>query len=194
MYLGQVAAAGAQLLPDVGDGVQADHVNSPVRKVQQVLRHVPEHRGIGVIQVPLVGIEVGHDHGAVRKLREAPRRGGGEHLGHRLFKLPGDVPGVVEEIAVPVFRLPRPGPLRPGVVLAGVVHHKVQAQAHSPAAAGVRQGLQILHGPKRRLDLPKIADGVAPVAAALGAFQQGHQVQVVHAALPEVAQLLLHAV
>ena len=61
------------------------------------------------------------------------------------------------------------------VIRAGVVHHKVQAPAHSPAAAGVRQGLQILHGPKRRLDLPKIADGVAPVAAALGAFQQGQR-------------------
>ena len=193
MYLGQVAAGGAQFLPDVGHRVQPDDINAPVGQVEQVFRHVVEHHGVGVVQVPLVGVEVGHHHLlAVLQPGEAARRRGGEYLGHRLLELVGNVPVVIEEVAVPVARHTRPGLLGPLVVLAGVVHHKVQAEAHPLRPAGVGQVLQVLHGAQFRLHRAEIRHGVAAVAAALGALQQRHQVQVVDAALLDVGQLLLH--
>ena len=153
-----------------------------------------EDGGVGVVQVPLVGVEAGHDDLAVLQLGKAARRGGGEHLGNGLLKLPGDVPAVVEEVTVPVPRLASPGFFGPLMVLAGVVHHKVQAQADPRPAAGVGQRLQVLHGAQLGLDRAEIADGVAPVAAPLGGLQQGHQVEVVHSALLDVLQPALYAV
>ena len=78
------------------------------------------------------------------------------------------------------------------MVLAGVVHHKVQAQADARPAAGVGQVLQAGHGAQLGLDGPEVGDGVAPVAAALGGLEQGHQVEVVHPALLDVLQLVFH--
>src|SRR5699024_3303843 len=57
--LGQVAAAGAQLLPDVGHRVQPHHVHPLVDKVEQVARHLVEDHRVCVIQVPLVGVKGG---------------------------------------------------------------------------------------------------------------------------------------
>ena len=79
------------------------------------------------------------------------------------------------------------------MVLAGVVHDEVQAYADALLPTGVRQPLQVLHGPQLRLDGAEVADGVAPVAAPLGRLQQGHEVQVIHPALLQIRQLFLHA-
>ena len=191
--LGEVAAGGAQLLPDVGDRVQTDHINASVGEVQKVFRHVVEDHGVGVVQVPLVGIEVGHDHLlAVIQPGKAAGGSSGEHLGDRLLKFTGNIPVVVEEVALPVARLSGTGLAGPLVVLTGVVHHKVQAQADVLLPAGVGQRLQVLHGPQLGLDPAEVGHGVAAVAAALGALQQGHQVQIVDAALLNVRQFLFH--
>ena len=47
--LREVPAVGAQLLPDVWNGVQADDVDAPVGQEEQVFRHVVEHRGVGIV-------------------------------------------------------------------------------------------------------------------------------------------------
>ena len=193
VHLRQIPAGGPQRLPDVGRRVQPDHVHPVVAQVQHIVRHVRQHPGVHVVQIPLVGIESGHHHfPRLRAPGEVPRRGGGKHLRHGLFIRVGNLPVVVEEIPVPVFLLSGPGPPGPLMILAGVVHDKIQAHGDSPSAAVLRQVPQILHGAQLRLHLPEIADGVAPVAAALRALQQGHQVQVVHAALRQVVQLPPH--
>ena len=190
VYLGQIAAVGAQLFPDIGDGVQTDDVHTPVGEVEQVLRHVVKDHGVCVVQVPLIGIEGGHDHlSAVLQPGKAARGGGGEDLGHRLLKLVGNIPVVVKEIAVSGDGIPCPGGLRPGMILAGVIHHKVQTQADAFAVTGVRQCLQILHGAQLRLHCPEVRHGIAAVAAALHCFQQRHQMEVVDAALLQIGEL-----
>ena len=55
------------------------------------------------------------------------------------------------------------------------------------------QGVQIVHGAQLGLHLAEIADGIAAVAAALGALQQRHQMQVVDAAVGNIIQLVLYA-
>src|SRR5699024_8752787 len=122
---GQVAAAGAQFLPDIGHRVDADDVHAAVGEVQKVVHHLVEHAGVGVVQIPLVGVEGGHDPAAVGQLGEVARRGGGEHLGAGLFVLGGDVVVVEEEVPAHVLAVAGQGPAGPLVVAAGVVHDKV---------------------------------------------------------------------
>ena len=192
--LRQVAAAGAQLLPDIGNSIQTDHINAPVGEVKQVFRHVVEDHRICIVQVPLVGVEGGHNHLiAVRQPGEAAGSGGGEHLRNGFLKLVGNVPVVVEEIPFPVAGLTGTGFFGPLMILAGMIHYKVQAQAHALGTAGIRQGFQVFHGTQLRLDTAEIRHGIAAVAPTLRAFQQGHQMQVVNAALLQIGQLFLHA-
>ena len=192
--LGQVAAVGAQLLPDIGGRVQADDVDAVVAEVEHVGRHVIENDRIGVIQVPLVGIEGGHDHLAgLLAPGEIAGRGRREDLGNSLFKFIGDGPVVIEEIPVLVLLFAGPGAPGPLVVLAGMVHDEVQADTHAAVVALIAQLRQVLHGAQLGLDLAEVGNRVTPVAAARGALQQGHQVQVIEPALLQVVQVLLHA-
>ena len=54
--------------------------------------------------------------------------------------------------------------------------------------------LQVGHGAQLGLYLPEVGDGVAAVAAALGALQQGHQMEIVDPALLQIGQLLSHPI
>ena len=192
MDLGQIAAAGAQLLPDVGDGIQTDDIHAPVGQKQEVFRHVIEHGGVVVVQIPLIGVEAGHNDLAVLQLGKAAGGSGWEHLRNRLLKLPGNIPAIVEKI--PRLILPLPGSGLPGplMILTGVIHNKVQADTDLFLPAGVGQLFQVFHRAQPGLDRAEIRDGVAAVAAALGRFQQGHQVKIIHPALLEVGQFFLH--
>ena len=77
--------------------------------------------------------EGGHDH-LLRYLApgKVARRGGGKHLGRSLLIPVGNISGVIEEIAAPVFGIAFPGFLRPFVIPAGVIHHEIRA--HGDAA------------------------------------------------------------
>ena len=195
MDLRQVAAVGAELLPDVGHRVQTDDVHALVAEEEHVLGHVVEDDGVGVVEVPLVGVEGGHDDLA-RLLApgEVAGRGGREDLRHGLLKLTGDAPVVVEEVAVLIFLLTGAGASGPLVVLARVVHHEVEADRDAAAVAVGGERGQILHRAERGLNLSEVGHRVAAVAAADGAFQQGHQVQIVDAAVLNVVELFAHAV
>ena len=194
VHLGQVAAGGAQRLPDVGRGVQPDDVDAVVAQEEHVVGHVVEHHGVGVIQIPLIGPEGGHDHLVeLRAPAEISRRGGGKHLGHGLLVGVGNLPAVIEEIALLAAHIPLPRPAGPLVVLGGVVHHKIQAHGNAAAVAILRQRRQIVHGAQLGLYLAEIADRVAAVGAVRGALQQGHQMQIVDAAFLNVVQLAAHA-
>ena len=49
VHLRQIAAGGAQLLPDVGHGVNTEHLYAEVGKMQDALGHVHEHRRVCVV-------------------------------------------------------------------------------------------------------------------------------------------------
>ena len=118
---------------------------------------------------------------------------GGEDLGHGLLVSVGDVPARIEEIPILILLLPGPGAAGPFVVLAGMVHDEVETDGDAPLMAVLGKSGKILHGAQLRLDLPKVADGVASVAAALGTLQKGHEVQVIHATVLDVAEFLPNA-
>ena len=193
--LWQVAAVGAQFLPDIGRRVQADDVHAVVAEVEHVRCHIVEYDGIGVIEVPLIGIEGGHDDlTGLLAPGEVAGRGRREDLGHGLFKLVGNVPVIVEKVPVLVFLLAGAGAPGPLMVLGGVVHDKVQADAHAAVVALVAELCQVLHGTQFRLYLAEIRDSITAVAPARRALQEGHQVDIIEAALLQVVEVLPHAV
>ena len=73
--LGQVLAGRAELLPDEGDGVHPQNVHALVGQEQHLAGHGPEDVGVGVVQVPLEGVERGPDP-AVRPASRRTSRGG----------------------------------------------------------------------------------------------------------------------
>ena len=191
MDLGEVAAVGAQFLPDVRCRVQADDVHTVVAEVEHIGSHIIEDHWIRIVQIPLVGIESGHDHLAgfltPGKIARSSRR---EDLGDRFFKFIRNIPVVIEEISVLIFLFAGAGALRPLMVLARVVHDEVKADAHAVGMAGIAQIGEVFHGPQLRLHLAEISDCITAVAPACRTLQQGHQVNVVKAAFLQIVQVL----
>ena len=194
MHLRQVAAVGAEFLPDIGHRVEADDIDAAVAEVQHVLGHVVEHRGIAVVQVPLIGIEGRHDD-FVRLVAPAEIPGGRrrEDLRNGPFKQIGNRPVLIEEVALLRFRVAGTGLPRPFVILARMVHHKIEADRNAAFVTVRREGFQIFHRAQLRLDTAEIRHRIAAVAAPRRAHQQGHQVQIVDAAFRDIIELLAHA-
>ena len=190
MHLRQVPAVGSQLLPDIRNGVQTDHVDAAVGKEQHVGRHVVEDHAVGVVQIPLIRIEGGHDDlTAVLKPGKVARRRGREDFGHGLFIHGRNVPAVVEIIAGTGGRVSFPGQLCPGVLLAGMIHDKVESDADAGLVAVGGKLFKILHGAELRLDLPEIGNRISAVVLALGTVEERHQMEIIHAAAFDVVKL-----
>ena len=195
VHLRAVAAVGAELLPDIRDRVQTDHVHALIGEEEEVLRHVVEHDGVAVVEIPLIGIEEGHhDLAAVVEPGEVARRRRGEDLRHRALILERKVPVVEEEVAASRHRVARSRGARPGMILARVVHHEVEADAHVLLVAELGELVQLLHLAELRLHLAEIRHGVAAVAPLRHGLEKRHQMQVVHAAVLNVVELLHHAI
>ena len=138
--LGQVPAIGPQLLPDIGHCVDADDVHALVGQVEEIVHHLIEYPGVAVVQIPLVGVKRRHhivSH--LRQIGKITRRCGGKYLGHRLLILPWDSRVGVEEIPAHVLSVSLAGSPGPLVILGGVVHDKIHAQADFLLMAFLRQ-------------------------------------------------------
>ena len=191
VHLGQVAAGGAQLLPDIGHRVDAQHLHAQVGQVQHAAGHLHQHRGVAVVQVPLVGVE-GGQHPLVHLLApgKVARGGVGEDLGHRLLILVGHGAVVKAVVEVLVIGVPGHGPAGPFVAGSGVVHHEVQAQADARRPQLLGQGGQVGVGAKGGIHLVEVLHRIAAVVVGMGHLQQGHQVQVGQLLLFQIGQLL----
>ena len=195
MHLGQVTAAGAQLFPDIGHGVDAEHVHPQIGQEQQVAGHLVKDHRVAVVHIPLVGIEGGqHILAHLLAPDEVARRGVGEHLGHGLLKLAGNVIVVIALVAGLVLRVAFTGTDGPVVLIGGMVDDKVQAQAHPPGAAGIRQLFQGFIAAQPRVHLTKVAHGVSPVVELFRHLEQRHQMQIAHLQFRQIVQLFPHAV
>ena len=194
--LGEVAAVGAELLPDVGHGVDADDVHALVGQVEEVVHHLVEDARVAIVEVPLVGVELRH-HGLaqLRQVGEVAGRRGGEDLRHVAGVLVDHRLVALEEVPAHVLALAGTRPPRPLVLLRGVVHDEVHAEADAALVALPREVGEVLHRPELGLDATEVPDGVAAVRAApvRGGVEERHEVEVVHAHALEVVQAVLHA-
>ena len=189
MYLREIPTAGAQLFPDIGHGVNADNVDSPVSQVQKIVHHFIEYPGIFVIQIPLVRVKCSHHiMAAVGPPCKVPGSRGGEYLGHSPLILRGNLMIVKEKIPAHIFPVPLAGPPCPLMVLRGMVHDKIHAYVDSFFMAGCRKLLQILHGTQVLLHFPKVRHGVSPVGSAFRGLQKRHQMDIIHITLFNIVQ------
>ena len=194
VYLHEVAAGSSQLLPDIRNRVKPNDVHSLVAQVQHIVRHVVEYHRIPVVQIPLVRIEGRHDNlPGFLAPGEVPRSCRRKYLRNGLLELIRDRPVVEEEVTGLIFPVSAAGFPCPLVIFAGMVHHKVQAQAHPSAVACVGEVLKIVHGSQRGVHTPEVRYRVSAVAASLRTLQQRHQMQIIDSALMNIIKMLGHA-
>ena len=195
MDLRQVPAIGPEFLPNVRNRVETDNIDSLIAEEEHVLRHVGEHGGIGIVQIPLIGIEGRHnDLSRFFAPAEVARSRRREDLRDVLFVLFRDRPVIVKEITVLVLLFPCACTAGPLVVLARVIHHKIQAHGYPAFVTFICECGKVLHGAEFRLDLPKISDSISTVTSPFRALKQRHQMQIIHTALLDIVQLAVNAV
>ena len=193
MYLRQIPTVGSQCLPDIGNRIQADDVHPLIAEEQHICRHVVKYSRIPIVQIPLIGIEGGHDHlSRLVAPGEVSGSGGGEHLRYCLLVFIGDVPVIKEEVTILEFLLSRPGTFCPLMVLTGMIHDKIKTYGDSPCMTPLGQRRKILHGSQGRLHRPEIRHRISAVRTSLGAGKQRHQMQIVHSAFLDIIQMGLH--
>ena len=195
MDLRQVAAVRSEFLPYVRNGIQTNNVDPLIAEVEHILGHVAEHSGIGVVEVPLVGIKGRHDNlSRIPAPGKITRRGRREDLGNVFFELLRDRPVVEKEIPVLILFFSGAGTASPLMILAGVVHHEVETQRDPVFVAVVCKRGKSFHRAQFRLYLTKIRYRIAAVTSPFRAFEQRHKMQVVHAAVADVVQLCANSV
>ncbi len=188
--LGLVLAVGAHPFPQERRRVESQHVDAPVGQGQHGAQHGPEHRRVGVVQVPLVLVEARPHPAEARDLGEAARRDVGEYLGQGALVGVGFGAIRVDQVHLAVAGLACHRLAGPFVLSRGVVEHQVHAQGDAALVQVARQRLQIRHGADPRVNLVVVGHRVAAVALPLARPQQRHQVQVGDAQLHQVVQVL----
>ena len=194
MHLGLVLAARAHALPQERHRVQAQHVDAGVGELEHRLGHRAEHRGIRVVEVPLVVVERRpHPASELRRPGEVAGSGVREHLRQR--RLVGVGLGAIGERAVEREPLGVAGACgrRPRVLARGVVEHDVDAQRHALRAEVGGERAQVVHRAQARVDGEVVDDRVAAVVGLRPRMQQRHQVEVADPELAQVRQALAHA-
>ena len=179
--LRQVTAVCAYLLPYIRNSVESDDIYASVSHIQHVADHVIEYHRICIVQIPLVWVKCSHDHLiAVIYPCEVTRRRSWEYLRHGLLVNIRNKPVIIEEISGSRDRIPLSRCPCPLMILACMVHHKVQTTAYTLSVALCSEVLQILHGSKLRLYLSEIRNSISAVISALRAFQQWHKMKIIH--------------
>ncbi len=193
MRLRLVHAVAAFTLPQEGGGVEPEHFDAAVGQAQQGARHFQEHRRIGVIQVPLIGIE-GGPHPAPQRLdkTEVTRCHLGKYLAQRGFvtvRLPPVGEDMEHRPCLCVAGTRGPGPL---MLVGHMVEDEIRTQADTGLAQLLGQCLQIGIAAQRRFDLVEIGDGKAAIVLAGPRPQKRQQVQISDAQFAQIRYLLGH--
>ena len=194
VHLRQIAAGGAELLPDIGHRVKADNVYTGVGEEQHIGGHIVEHHRVSVVQIPLVRIEGSHDDLAVVELSEVARGCPRENLRYGPLKGLGYLPVVVEEVVAAGVGVALTGSLCPLMLVAGVIHDKVKTAVDAALVTQGGQLAQVVHRAQMGLHLAEVSHGIAAVAVLFRAVQQRHEVKIVYAALGEIINIFDDAV
>ena len=193
MDLRQVAAVGAESLPDIRNRVKTDDINTVVAEIQHICRHIIKDDRVAVIQVPLIRVEAGHnDFLSFLAPCEVARCCRRKYLRDSLLELVRNCPVIIEEISLLILDLALACSDSPLVIFTCVVHDKVKAYAHAHLVAVKCELIQILHCAEFRLDLAEIRYRVAAVAAVLRALKERHKVYIVDTALLDVIKVLMN--
>ncbi len=183
--LGQVLAAGALALDQVGHGVAAEAVEPAVEPEAHDVQHRARHGRVVVVEVGLVAEE------AVpvvllgdRVPRPVRLLGVGEDDAGVAVALVGVAPDVVVAVG---RRAVGPGRLEPGVLVGGVVHDQVGDHPQAAVVGGVEELLEVVDGAVRGVDAVEVGDVVAVVLQRRGVHRQDPQA--VDAELPHVVEL-----
>ena len=161
--LGQVLAAGALALDQVGDRVEAQPVHPEIAPERHHAEHRLEHGGVVEVQVRLVGEEAVP---VVLLGERVPGPVGGLGVGEDDAGI-GVVTLVVRpdvEVALRGALRGVPGALEPGVLIGGVVDDQLGDHAKAPRVRLVDELARVVHGAVVRVHRLVLGDVVAVVA------------------------------
>ena len=171
MDLGQVAADGSQLFPNVWHRVDTQHLHTQVCQEQHIGRHLIKDHRISVVQIPLIGVE-GAQHMLFHLLAPDKIAGcrGRKYLGHGLFKFCRNIVGIIALIPVYVLLLPGLGPHSPLVGVRRMIHDHIQAQADASFPESLGESLQIPVCPYLGIHHTEILHRITAVIEGMGHF------------------------
>ena len=183
MYLRQVTAGGAELFPDVWNGIDADDIDSLVDEIEHVVDHLIENNRVRIVQIPLVWVECCHDKfvtvlspGKVARCRCR------EYLRAGFLIFGRNVVVIEKEVTVLILFFSGKCTSGPLMILGSVVHNEIHAETHALVVAFFRECSQILHRSKGRLYGTVIGNGIAAVTLSFRSGKERHQVQIIHVA------------
>ena len=162
MGLGQVLTRCSVALEEIGDGVEAEAVETELEPEADDPEHRLHDLGVLVVEIGLVGVEAVP---VVLLARRFPRPVG-------RLDVDEDDPGVGPSLVVVVPDVPvglgvvfrRPRLDEPGMLFAGVVHHQVGDDPDTAPVGVVEKGHQVVEGAQIGVDGEEVADVVATVA------------------------------
>ena len=192
--LGLVLAGRAHPLPQEGDRVEPEHLHAEVGEEQDDLGELDEDVRVRPVEVPLPGVER-RPHPLLELLvpGEVARREVREHLGQRPLVGVGLGPVGVDVEVVLVVLLARPRADRPVVLARDVVEDQVEDEAHPVLAQRGRQVAEVVDRPEVGADRAVVPHRVPAVVVARPRLEQRHEVEVGHAQLAQVRDLVLDA-
>ena len=184
----RLAAVSQAVLRDQVDDVHAETVHALGQPPVDHVIDLAAQRGVIPVQVhllfaeqvqrPFVPFGIVIPRGAGKKA----------HPVVRLFSVPAFVPDVIVPAGtVGVVQ----GTLEPGVLVGGVVHHKVHDKLHAVRMCLSQQGVEILHGAELGHDFPVIPDVIAVVV--VGGIVYGREPQQIYAQFLQIGQLFADA-
>ena len=166
-----------------------------VAESEHHFRHVVKYDRIGVIEIPLVGVECRHhDFPCLRAPGEIARCSLREYLRNGLFVFVRDLPVVKKEVPALELGFAVFGTDGPLMILAGMIHYKIQADIDTAVVTLSGECRQVIHRSKLRLYLCEIGNGVSAITSPYRTRQKGHQMQVVDVKILQIIQVLHHPV
>ncbi len=161
--LGQVLAAGAGALEQVGHRVEAQAVDAELEPEVDHAQHLLAHLGVVEVEVGLVGVEAVPVVGLGDRI---PRPVGALEVGEDDARLGVLLRAVAPHVVVALRAARRgvAGALEPCVVRRGVVEHQLGDHAQAPLVGLVEQLRHVVDAPVRGVHAHVVGDVIAAVA------------------------------
>ena len=128
----------------------------------------------------------------LRKIGEIARRCRREYLRNCLLVFLRDGRIRIEEVTAHILSVSLTRPFRPFVIFRRMIHNKIHAQADAFVVALLCEFSQIIHRSQLRFHLAEISHRIAAVRTSFRRIKERHQMDIIHIALLNIRQFLLH--
>src|SRR5512143_2838993 len=181
--LRQILTIGTELFPDEGHWVESQDLYALVGKEEHFLCHPVEYSRIGIVQIPLVGME-GCPYPAASPSEQCWEESKStwmfvrKDLSEIRLIAVGQFTAGKDPIEVHVFFIACFCAFRPEVLVRGMIKDQIQDKADTRFAQITGERVELFHRAKCMIQCAITAHGISPVIFAFGRFEEWHEVQI----------------